>query len=591
MKFAELSNINHAWGHLIVEELRRNGVEYFCISPGSRSSPLTVAAAENKGVEAFIHFDERGAAFHALGYVSAKKKPCALICTSGTAVANYFPAIIEASKKKLPLIVLTADRPPEIRLTGADQTIDQVKIFGEHVRYFMDVPCPSADIKPEFVLTTIDQAVYRAKFPMAGPVHLNCMFREPLAPIKSGANLKAYTANLKDWEKDTAPFTHYTHAPNELSSVQALEIRKILTSSKTGIIVVGKLAGSEEQKNVLTLAQKLQWPIFPDVTSGLRLGTQDANVVPYFDQLLLAETDAVDTILHLGGRITSRRWYQFVERTRPQNYIMVLNHPLRNDPLHNVTLRLEASVSDFCQKIADGIPDRINNSAKLSALTKELDAAIEAELGKYSEITEMGIARTVSQHIPIEHGLFLANSMPIRDMDMYADFKGETVTVGANRGASGIDGLIATACGFSKGLNRPVTLVIGDIAVLHDLNSLSMVKNSEQPITIVSVNNNGSAIFSFLPIAGFKDIFENYFGTPHGLTFESAAKMFSLNYKNPKTPKEFAEIYRKSVQSKQPTFIEIKTDRNRNYAAHKELQKKLKSIIAKNLNSTRKSER
>src|SRR3989338_5439077 len=433
MTRAELSNINHAWGRLIIEELRRNGVGYFCISPGSRSSPLTVAVAENKKAEAFMHFDERGAAFHTLGYVSATRKPCALICTSGTAVANYYPAVIEASKKKLPLIVLTADRPPEIRLTGADQNIDQVKIFGDYVRYFMDVPCPATDIKPEFILTTIDQAVYRAKFPLAGPVHLNCMFREPLAPVKSDIDLDKYLRNLKDWGKSTAPFTQYSHAPSELSPAQTHEIRKILKASASGIIVVGKLAESNEQDSVLKLAQKLQWPIFPDITSGLRLGTQDPNVFPYFDQLLLADvidpTLKVDTVLHLGGRITSKRWYQFVERMHPKNYIMVINHPLRNDPLHNVTVRVEAKVEDFCQKISNLIPGRTNNFKKLSAVTKELDAVIEAQILKSSEITEMGISRAISLHIPKGHGLFLANSMPIRDMDMYADYKGHTATV------------------------------------------------------------------------------------------------------------------------------------------------------------------
>lgn len=591
MKPAKLANINHAWGHLVVEELKRNGVDYFCISPGSRSSPLTIAVAENKGVEAFMHFDERGAAFHALGYVSAARKPCALICTSGTAAANYFPAIIEASKKKLPLIVLTADRPPEIRLTGADQTIDQVKIFGDYVRYFMDVPCPTTDMKPEFILTTVDQAVYRAKFPMAGPVHLNFMFREPLAPVQSDVDLAEYLKPLEPWEKSETPFTHYTHAGSELNAAPAKEIQKVLSASESGIIVVGKLNGPKEQESVLKLAQKLRWPIFPDVTSGLRLGISDPNVVPYFDQCLLAEIAKVDTVLHLGGRITSKRWYQYIERTNPKNYIMVLNHPLRNDPLHNVTVRVEAGVKDFCDKLSGLAPERKNNFTNLPALTKEIDAVIETAISQSSQITEMGIARAVSKIIPNGHGLFLANSMPIRDMDMYADFKGKTVTIGANRGASGIDGLIATACGFSKGLNQPTTLVIGDMAVLHDLNSLSMVKKLKLPLTIVAINNNGSAIFSFLPIADFKNVFENYFGTPHGLHFEASTRMFGLNYQNPKTPKEFTDAYRKSVQSKQSTFIEVTTDRTRNYAAHKELQEKLKSTIAKNLNSTKKSKR
>src|SRR3989338_1703632 len=194
MNFAKSPNLNQLWADLLVEELVRNGVEYFCLAPGSRSSPLVAAVAAQKKAKSFIHFDERGVPFHALGYVAATRKPCALICTSGTAVANFFPAIIEATKKKLPLIVLTADRPPEFMKSGADQTIDQSAIFGNYCKWQFDFPCPTEEINPEFVLTTIDQAVFQAKSMIPGPVHINCMFREPLAPV---GKLKYFDHYLK----------------------------------------------------------------------------------------------------------------------------------------------------------------------------------------------------------------------------------------------------------------------------------------------------------------------------------------------------------------------------------------------------------
>jgi len=209
MEIQKAPNINTLWGEFIIEELIRDGVEFFCLAPGSRSTPLTAAVALNKKAKSFVHFDERGLAFHALGYVSALRKPVALICTSATAAANFLPAIIETSKKKLPLIVLTADRPPELQKSGSDQTIDQIGIYGKYVKWEFNFPCPTTDIRPEFVLTTIDQAVYQAKTGTPGPVHLNCMYREPLAPLGRLQDFSKYVKDLMGWAKSQGPYTSY----------------------------------------------------------------------------------------------------------------------------------------------------------------------------------------------------------------------------------------------------------------------------------------------------------------------------------------------------------------------------------------------
>ena len=323
-------NLNQFWSSLIVEELIRNGVDYFCVAPGSRSSPLAVAVAANPRAKSFVHFDERALAFHALGYASATRKACAVITTSGTAAANLFPAIIEASKKKLPLVILTADRPPEFRATGANQTIDQIKIFGEYVRWFFDLPCPTTDIPPGFVLTTIDQAVFRANGELKGPVHLNCMYREPL--FENGRDSsRAVPADLKYWQDSRTPYTSYFCSGDTYQKERYVspEIEEKIRGIKRGVIVVGKLASMAEQKNVLALAEKLNWPVFADVTSGLRLGCPHKNVIHYFDQILLGRDRSrpVPTgVLHLGGRITSKRWYDYVQKINPAEYIMVLNH-------------------------------------------------------------------------------------------------------------------------------------------------------------------------------------------------------------------------------------------------------------------------
>ena len=577
-------NLNQCWSSLIIEELIRNGVEYFCLAPGSRSSPLAVAVATNPRAKSFVHFDERALAFHALGYASAARKACAVITTSGTAAANLFPAIIEALKKKLPLIILTADRPPELRYAGANQTIDQVKMFGEYVRWQFDMPCPTTDIPANFVLTTVDQAVFRANGELKGPVHLNCMYREPLA----GSGKWSIPAELKRWQNSRKTYTSYVTTEKKLGADTVNEIAGEIRRIKQGIIVVGKLAGLREQKSVLALAGKLNWPVFADVTSGLRLGSAHPNVIHYFDQILSPAhsggvlTTKIDGILHLGGRITSKRWYNYVEQVKPAQYIMALNHPLRNDPLHGVTLRVQARVDNFCDTLAKKVT---KGGAKpflssLQKLNRRIDGIVEEYFGKETQLSEAAAARLVTQHIPADNGLFLASSLPIREVDMYADPKGKTVVVGANRGASGIDGTVASACGFAVGLGRPATLLIGDLALLHDLNSLAMSKRLPQPVVIVVLNNDGGGIFNFLPIARFKNGFEKFFGTPHGLTFASAADMFDLNYANPARAQDFVQAYKIAVQSRTSTIIEVTSDRKQNVALIKGLQERIHKVIA-----------
>lgn len=580
-------NINTLWAQLIVEELVRNGVEYFCISSGSRSSPLTMAVANNAKACALIHFDERASAYRALGIISATNKPVAVITTSGTAAANLFPAVIETSKKKAPMIVLTADRPPELRWTGAHQTIDQTKIYGEYVRMFFDMPTPTTDIAPEFVLTTVDQAIARAQGNPGGPVHLNCMFREPLAPIKSGNIPTAYLRNISAWQKGGSPYTTYVKTQPQLNTIDVNAIASTLKSIKNGIIVVGKLSNTKESKSVVQLAQKLQWPVFADITSGLHLGNNEA--IHYFDQILLSDkwrkANKPDGVLHLGGRITSKRWYEFMEEVQPKHYIMALNHLLRNDPLHNVTTRIQCSIATLTQALSKKLPKRLSNPklSQLNTLNEVVHQSVNTFAQKQTSLNEPLVARLITQNITSSSGLFISSSMPIRDVDMYADPYQRSVPIGSNRGASGIDGVIATAAGFSTGLNKPITLLIGDLAFLYDLNALAMVQSLKNPMTIVVLNNNGGGIFSFLPIQKIGKSFEQYFGTPHHCHFDEAANLFNLNYCRPQTPGEFTQSYSIALKSNTSTIIEVQTDRNENLKVHNQLQTLIKNNLNKQL--------
>lgn len=587
MNITKSPNINQLWAELLIEELVRNGVTYFCIAPGSRSSPLVTAAAQNDRAQCFVHFDERGLAFHAMGYTAATKRPAVLICTSGTAAANFLPAVIEASKKKLPLIVLTADRPPELRNTGADQTMDQVRLYGSYVRWECDMPCPAKEISPDFVLTTVDQTVYRAKGNPPGPVHINCMYREPLAPIKTQTNFNDYCRSLTRWATDDRPFTQYVRHEQAFSDTKRKKMQDAITGITSGVIAVGKLSSAEDQKTVIKLSEKLNWPIFPDVTSGMRLGTDHANIIPYFNQILL--NDDIDKIfpfdgaIHVGGRMTSKRWYDAIEQKELNTYMMVINHPLRNDPLHKVTHRIECGVSTFCNAVLKGLiqrpPEKI--MARLQTASQKVDEFIEKEFAKTDKLSEPAVIRAISEHVLPNNGLFLANSMPIRDMDMYARFDKNPVNITANRGVSGIDGNLATAAGFLTGTDQPTTLIIGDIALLHDLNSLAMISKLSQPLIIVAINNNGGGIFSFLPIASFPETFETYFGTPHNLSFKEASDMFGLSYHCPNSLKEFSQIYKEMLRKKASGLIEIRTNRQENVKFHHGLQKNLQAVVKK----------
>lgn len=577
------TNYNHLWSKLVIDELIRNGIDYFCISPGSRSTPLAVAAARHPKAVRIVCHDERGAAFHGLGYARARGKAAVLICTSGTAAANCYPAVIEAAMDRVPLLVLSADRPPELQQTGTNQTIQQDHLYGRYAKWFFEIPCPSEAISARMLLTTIDQAIHQTQVCPAGPVHLNLMFREPLEPSGEGIH-ESYCEDLMHWTKASEPLTRYG-ASARLPEPEAIQrIGEILTATDKGIIAVGRLHGDAEQEAVLALINALRWPAFVDVLSGLRLGRRDEPIIHYFDQLLLAksfrERHRPETILHIGGELTSKRYMQFIEAFRPANHVVIKDHPLRNDPLHNVSFRLDADMRATCLALIEDMAGSRAGQGPAPgewltipvSQSRQVHEIISSYVLSEPSISEIGVAFLVSQNIPREYGLWLASSMPVRDMDMYASYQSHPVRVDANRGASGIDGTIASAVGYAAGLAGPLTLIIGDTSFLHDLNSLYQVAHSRFPVVMVVINNDGGGIFSFLPIAQSQDVFEDYFAAPHGLGFEYAARMFGIAYCAPETHAEFVEAYRRSLVARQSVIIEVFTDRRKNFQLHQKLQ-------------------
>lgn len=574
-------NLNILWAELIVEELVRNGVDRFVISPGSRSTPLTVATARNPKAKTTVHYDERGAAFFALGVAKALGQPCALICTSGTAVANYFPAIAEASMSYVPLVVLTADRPPELQNTGANQTIDQAKIYGAYVRHFVAMPCPDGKTPLEYVLTTIDHAVAAARRSPSGPVHINCAYREPLAPV--GEPTVAYADTIQAWKNSAKPYTTYVECKIESDSAHIEFLAQELQQPAKVLVVFGQdeFAGGGQTG---TLEVFRNWPIFRDVTSTVADGYEGSNYgacIACYDLLLQSrafkDLCQPDAVIHLGGSWISKCLQEHLATVKPRTYVRVSGQHGRIDPNHIVTHRFQCTTEAFLRAWgAIGTHTDSQWAIRLEIASERAQKAIWETLKGRQDFSEIEaiIALAELTRRSRKSIVFAANSMPVRYLDMYggiSSFLGPAPMVIANRGASGIDGNIATVAGYSKACNLHVTAVIGDLAVLHDLSSLALLKQDGVHVTLIVLNNDGGGIFHFLPIAEHKDVFEKYFATPHGLHFEDAARMFGLPYARPTTKDEFIEAYSETSESGGSSIIEVVTDREENVRLHRKI--------------------
>lgn len=581
----DASTVPYLWTRLLVEELVRNGVETFLVAPGSRSTPLTVTAARHPDAEVILHVDERGTAFAALGVGRATQRPAVWITTSGTAVANGLPAVVEAATDGVPMLLLTADRPPELRDTGANQTIDQVKIFGDYVRWEADVPPPSDDVDPAYVLTTVDQAVHRAVRVPAGPVHLNCGFRKPLEPIETDESVSV-PSTVRDWVTDTDPYTQYPAPVSTPPSDACGALATALESVEKGLIVAGRLDTPAEVDAVQRLSRQLSgWPLVPDVTSRLRLGTtHDPERVPFADLLLTSDAFrdayAPKAIIQVGGRYVSKRLRLFLRDTAPELWAVVRPDPSRLDPDHRVTHHLETDIPSATDALIARLSSTFGRTEWSNAwgtASDRVEEVVQNHTVEAERLTEPLVAFFLGRHIPSDHALVAASSMSVRVLDRYSDPGGTDVPVYANRGASGIDGTVATAAGVVEGRGAPATLLIGDLALWHDVNSLALLQ--DRPVVVVVLNNDGGGIFHFLPIREHEEVFEPYFTTPQGRNFEDAAATFDLPYFRPETPSSFLDTYRTACEKETAVLIEVQTEREANRKVHEQLEAQVVEAI------------
>ena len=570
---------NSHWAQLLVEELTRCGCRYFVISPGSRSTPLVVAAARHRAVTTQVAVEERGAAFHAVGYGRAAGRPAVLICTSGTALANYLPAVVEAAQDQVPLLVLSADRPPELQAAGANQTIMQRGIFGGYVRWSFELPVPAPRVDPRVVLTTVDQAVFRAAAAPAGPVHLNCPFPEPLEPEPVPGPLLTGAAGAR-WQSGGEPFTTYQgQGAAAAAGDAAAGLLSLVEGSRRGLLVAGGLPPGCGRA-VEALAAHLGWPLLGDFTSGAR-GTPGL-------QLLLQNSAGrellrPDCVLHFGSHVVSKQYWELIATAAPR-LAQVAASPERLDPSHSAALRVVADPGQAASTLRLHFPQRPASAyaQAVQAAGARASAAVAEWCAARPGLDEPTAARLVAAAAagPPACGLFGASSMPVRDLDTFATPLPAGVTAAANRGASGIDGAIASATGLAAGLQRPVIALLGDLSLVHDLPSLSQLREAAAGLVLVVLNNRGGGIFSLLPLAqvqepGFDQLFERYFATPHAVSFRDVAAAFAIHYLQPRTPAQLQHnlaLATTRAAAGAHTLLEVTTDRTVNAAVHAELR-------------------
>jgi 2-succinyl-5-enolpyruvyl-6-hydroxy-3-cyclohexene-1-carboxylate synthase len=577
------ANLNKVWADTIIDELIHQQVRYFCLGYGSRSAPLALAVANHPLAQTKLHFDERGIAFHALGYSKATNRAAAIITTSGSAVGNLTPAIMEAFEDRIPLIVITADRPPEKRSIGSHQTSDQTKIFAAHAVWQMDFPAPDPFISLNYLHAIISQAVSEAH-QKSGPVHINIMFRDPLYP--SGADLgKPYQFKVHE-EKRRGPI----HLNSKIDFLHPRNRDQISSAfqEKEGLIIVGSMPPADSFQSVLHLAKKKGWPILADATSQIRSEGAHGEVIPYYDLALLnsviEERLRPKVILHLGGRIISQNLMEWMKQIRPKVYMHVDRRNVHLNPLCEVTHQIASDPIDFCREAVKNMDIEYSEDylAKWIDYTAIVKNKVETFFKRESAIGEMSVAYELANSINESDPIFVGNSMPARDLDaLYFPNKNGGM-VFANRGLAGIDGNIATTIGIAQGLASPVIAIMGDLTFMHDVNSLAQLSSCPYSIIFFVINNRGGGIFSFLPAAlQEQQIFENYFVGKHHFEFKSFAESFQLSYFKPNSNEALQSAIKAAKKSNRSAIIEIQTDHEQNYKEHADLTAIIKKIEPK----------
>ena len=599
----EAPNENTLWGRVVVQELVRSGVRDVCLTPGSRCTPLTVAFAEHPAVTTHTHIDERSAAFYALGRAKATGQPTPLVCTSGTALANYHPAVMEADRARVPMLLLTADRPRVLQDSGANQTVDQEKLYGGAVRAYRTLPEPAAeDRKVRALRTAVSRAVatsVRSGGP-PGPVHLNVPFEKPLEPIPDDSVPPdwADTDLAARGRADERPYVETTPGRPDLPAAARAAVVDAIDDAERGLIVAGPADEPPDRDALLGLARATGFPVLADPLSGLRFGDHvDAEGVlvcgaydDYLDEPRFApdagagdERSAPDLVLRFGASPTSKTLRQYLrDATRQAGTRQLVVDPAGGWREAEFTAG-DAVLADPT-RLAASVSGRV--ASRCAPTWRERFAAAEttqrAVLADADATFEGRILREVVRRTPAPGTLFVSNSMPVRDLDRFGEPRAGPIRVLGNRGASGIDGITSTALGAGSASDGPLVLVTGDLAFYHDANGLLALPRNGLEATVVVINNDGGGIFRVLPIESFDPPFTEFFRTPLGLDLSHLARLYGLDFARVHAESDgdeaFGSLFDAAVESSGSHLIEVVVDGE---AAHRTRERLHQQVHAK----------
>lgn len=536
--------LNRIWSQVMLEELRRFGVQHICIAPGSRSTPLTLEADSNPELTIHTHFDERGLGFLALGMAKASLSPVAIIVTSGTAVANLLPAISEAKLTGEKLVVLTADRPPELVDCGANQAIDQIGIYSSHVKGTLNLPSPSESIPITWLLSSVDKLMYQQRR-SGGPIHFNCPFPEPLYSNGDTTIYKDYLSSINTWRKSDSLYTrHLRRHTSGINDTVALQSYK-------GLIIIGNVDIADAEK-ALELADAMGWPVLCDPQSGVSSEWQHYDLWLRTDkgQKVL---ESCELVLQFGARIVSKTLNSFIKQQCMQyatTYYLICNEESCLNPDHLAQIHIHSTIGAW---VNDHVMLKSQITSKHKSWAdelKQLASQVKTHALQNDAFTELNLALLMPEIIG-KNDLFIGNSLIVRLLDMVTALRGNRTYT--NRGASGIDGLVATAAGVQRINKEAMVALLGDTSLLYDLNSLSLFSHATTPSVIIVTNNDGGAIFDLLPVPKNKKT--ALYQMPHGYQFRYAAKQFGLKYLKPDNMDELIGVAIEHLNSGKGTLL------------------------------------
>lgn len=567
----DFRNTNSLWASVAVETLAHLGLKTTVVCPGSRSTPLTVAFANHPTIEALPILDERSAAFFALGCAKEQQLPVALVCTSGTAGANFYPAIIEAYESSIPLLIFTADRPPEMRECASGQTIDQQKLYGSFTKHYSELALPIANIQMlRYLRQTLVNAWRQSLSPSPGPIHFNCSFQDPLPPVKDSS-----TQQLQQ-EWNTQHFFSFVETTVSEERAQSLPI-SAWRQSQRGLIIAGPASPKAPEEYcalVSNLSAQLGWPVLAEGLSPLRnYQSQKCSLITAYDVILRDPTRATDLIpdrvLQLGPLPISKVLRQWLQCHQPQRWIVGNQRNL--DPLHGPTQGLSISLSSLTDLLkAEPTTEKDSDyTQQWQTYERSIREVLDSQLAAENHLVESKVVWLLSQHLPTNTPLFIANSMPVRDVEYFWPAGDRNIQPFFSRGANGIDGTLSTAMGIAHH-NQPTVLLTGDLAFLHDTNGLLNASKLAGHLTVVLINNNGGGIFEMLPISQFEAVFEDYFITPQTVDIFKLCAAYGIEHKTITEIADFVESIQQLPKSGM-RVLEIKCDRNQSVTQRKAL--------------------